>query len=103
MINYYKRSKKAFKKYIKANPYCTKDEWDKYAKENCLFSANTLMFHLFNEDVIKYLNKKQKDKFEYLKSIFIIIPSKEMRILSKIIKINNTKEEKIKWKIILKL
>ena len=45
MINYYKKSEKAFKEYIKKNPNCTKKEWDNYAQENCLFSANTLMFH----------------------------------------------------------
>lgn len=96
MINYYEKSKKAFKKHIKTNPYCTKEEWDKYAKENALFSANTLMFHFFNEELIKYLDRKNKDKFEYLKKMFIVIPSKKMKVLSKIIGRNNTKEEKIK-------
>lgn len=70
MINYYKKSLKAFKKYIKKNPNCTKDRWDKYAQENCLFSANTLMFHIFDDELIKYLNKKDIDKFEYLKDMF---------------------------------
>lgn len=45
MINYYKKSEKAFKEYIKKNPQCTKEEWDKYAQDNCLFSAFTLATH----------------------------------------------------------
>ena len=45
MLNYYKKSEKAFKEYVKRNPNCTKEEWDKYAKENCLFSAFTLETH----------------------------------------------------------
>ena len=46
MVNSYKKSKKAFKEFVKNNRNCTKEEWDKYAQENCLFSANTLMFHV---------------------------------------------------------
>lgn len=57
MINYYKRSEKAFKEYIKRNPNCTKEEWDKYAQDNCLFSANTLMFHV---NAKSFENLKQK-------------------------------------------
>ena len=45
MINYYKKSEKVFKEYIKENPDCTKEGWDKYAQENCLFSAFTLATH----------------------------------------------------------
>lgn len=45
MVNYYKRSKKIFCEKLKENKKINKDEWDKYAQENCLFSANTLMFH----------------------------------------------------------
>lgn len=45
MNNYYDKSKKILKKYIKEKPLCTRDEWDKYAHDNCLFSANTLRFH----------------------------------------------------------
>lgn len=45
MINYYKRSEKAFREYVKQNPQCTRDEWDKYAQKNCLFSAFTLATH----------------------------------------------------------
>ena len=45
MKNYYKNSKKAFKEYVKKNPNCSKDKWDKYAQKNCLFSAFTLQTH----------------------------------------------------------
>ncbi len=45
MLDYYKRSKKILKEKIKENKEINKEEWDKYAQENCLFSANTLMFH----------------------------------------------------------
>lgn len=45
MLNYCKKNEKAFREYVKLNPQCTKEEWDKYAQENCLFSANTLRFH----------------------------------------------------------
>lgn len=45
-MNYYEKSKKEFKKKIKENRNINKEEWDKFAQENCLFSANTLMFHV---------------------------------------------------------
>lgn len=45
-MNYYEKSKKEFKKKIKENRDISKIEWDEYAQENCLFSANTLMFHV---------------------------------------------------------
>lgn len=45
MRNYYKKSKKIFQKEIRKNKEITKIEWDDYASKNCLFSANTLMFH----------------------------------------------------------
>lgn len=44
-MNYYKKSKKAFKGFVKNNINCTKEEWDKYAQENYLFSAFTLAAH----------------------------------------------------------
>ncbi len=98
MINYYKKSEKAFKKYIKENIHCTKEEWDDYAHKNCLFSANTLMFHLFHSDLIEYLNKKNINKFDYLKNMFLLIPAryKDKKIYKTILKIqniNNTKEK----------
>lgn len=76
MINYYKKSEKAFKNFIKKNPHCSKEEWDIYAQKNCLLSANTLMFHLHHEGLIKYLNKKNIDGFEYLKNMFLFVPIK---------------------------
>lgn len=97
MINYYKKSKKAFKNYIKENPYCTREEWDKYAHNNCLFSAFTIECHVLTINTLKILEKENIDKFEYLKSLFIIIPSKKAKVLKKLLKLNkNTKEEKIK-------
>ncbi len=45
-MNYYEKSKKMFKKKLKENKEILKIEWDKFAQENCLFSANTLMFHV---------------------------------------------------------
>lgn len=98
MLNYYRRSEKAFKKYIKKNIHCTKEEWDKYAQENCLFSANTLMFHLFHDDLIKYLNRKNINKFEYLKNMFLLIPVqyRNNEIFSKLLKINNSNKMKQK-------
>lgn len=98
MLNYYKKNEKAFAKYIKLNSQCTKEEWDKYAQENCLFSANTLMFHLLNEDLIKYLNKKDINKFEYLKDMFLIVPLKyrNNKIFSTLLKIQKTNKRKKK-------
>lgn len=99
MINYYKKSEKAFKNYIKRNPNATKEEWDKYAQENCLYSSQTLMFHLFHDDLLKYLNKRELDKFEYMKNMFLMIPVKyrNMKIFKKIIRItNNNKGLRIK-------
>ncbi len=46
MSNYYERSKNILKEKIKENKNITKEEWDKYAFDNCLFSSNTLMFHV---------------------------------------------------------
>lgn len=100
MINYYRKSEKQFKEYIKKNPYCLKEEWDEYAQKNCLFSANTLMFHMFHDELIEYLNKKNINKFEYLKNMYLWIPikyrnNKFFSILLKINKINKTKEKGI--------
>lgn len=45
MINYYKRSLKEFKRYVKNNSKVNMNEWDNYAHNNCLFSAFTLACH----------------------------------------------------------
>lgn len=71
MIDYYKKSIKSFQKYIREKPNTTKDEWDEYAQKNYLFSAQTLIFHLFNEELLKDLNKRNLNKFEYLKTLFL--------------------------------
>ena len=89
MIECYKRSKKAFKEFIKQYPQCVKYEWDRYAQDNCLFSANTLMFHMFDDNLI-----------EYLKNMFLWIPVqyRNQKIFSTLIKIqrnNKTKEKKV--------
>ncbi len=100
MLNYYRKSEKAFKEYVKKNPQCTKEEWDKYAQDNCLFSANTLMFKLFHKNLIKHLNKRNLNRFEYLKSMFLIIPIeyRDNKILNTFFKISksNTKDKRIK-------
>lgn len=44
-MNYYKKSLKEFKRKLKENKNITREEWDKYAYENCLFSAFTLEVH----------------------------------------------------------
>lgn len=103
MLNYYKyykKNEKAFREYIKLNPCCSKEEWDKYAQENCLYSANTLMFHLFHEDLIKYLNKQNINKFEYLKDMFLIVPLRyrNNKIFSTLLKIQNNNKRKKKVK-----
>lgn len=59
MKNYYKESKKEFIKYIRKNPYCTREEWDNYAHENCLFSAFTLECHI-NAYSYEELKRKMK-------------------------------------------
>ena len=60
MINYYEKSKKEFIKYIKKNPYVTREEWDEYAHQNCLFSALTLCSHEITENTLEILQKHTK-------------------------------------------
>jgi len=81
MINYYEKSKKEFIKYIKKNPYVTREEWDEYAHQNCLFSALTLCSHEITENTLEILQKHSKNEFEFLKEMFIIIPDKRFIIL----------------------
>lgn len=57
-MNYYERSKRIFVNKLKENRNITKEEWDNYAQENCLFSANTIMFHTNVESF-----EKLKEKF----------------------------------------
>lgn len=57
MSNYYKKSKKIFRKKISKNKELTRIEWDDFAHENCLFSAITIMAH---EDVATFDELKEK-------------------------------------------
>ena len=57
-MNYYKKSLREFKKVLKKNKNITKEEWDKYAEENCLFSYITLEAH------------HDAENFEKLKKIY---------------------------------
>ena len=57
IMNYYKKSLKEFKKKVKKNKTLTKEEWDKYAIDNCLFSSFTLEAHA---DVYKFDDLKKK-------------------------------------------
>lgn len=88
MMNYYKRSLKEFKKYIKRNPYCTREEWDNYAHKNCFFSAFTLESHTFYEKDLKLMQREKQDIFRELKEMYIIIPPKDLKILGRIVKLN---------------
>ena len=83
-MNFYKKSKKAFKEYIKKNPYATKEEWDHYAHRNCLASAFTLECHEISDDMLELLIMRKKDRFEFLKEIFIIIPPKQLKFFKKL-------------------
>ena len=62
MKNYYKESIKEFIKFIKKTPYCTKNEWDEYAHEHCLFSAFTLYSHA-DVDTFEELKRKLRRLF----------------------------------------
>lgn len=56
-MNCYEKSKQKFKKKINENKNINREEWDKYAQKNCLFSANTLRFHL-NAKTFENLKEK---------------------------------------------
>ena len=58
-MNYYKKSLREFKRVLKKNKNITKEEWDKYAEENCLFSSFTLEPH------------RDVNNFEELKKMYI--------------------------------
>ena len=94
MKNYYKKSKREFKKYIKKNPYAIKEEWDEYAHKNCLFSALTLCSHEITENTLEMLHKQSESEFNFLKEMFIIIPDRRFQIFAtKIRKIKKIKKE----------
>ena len=58
-MNYYKKSLKEFKRKLKENKNITREEWDKYAHKNCLFSAFTLEAHN-NVDNFEELKKESR-------------------------------------------
>jgi len=58
MKNFYKKTKKEFKRMIKKNKNMTYHEWNDYAHENEFFSSITIMSH---EDA---------ERWEDLKKIF---------------------------------
>lgn len=95
MKNYYKKSKKEFIKYIKKNPYTTREEWDEYAHKNCFFSVFTLCSHEITENTLEILQRQSKNEFEFLKEMFIIIPDRRFRIfITKFLKIRKLKKER---------
>lgn len=57
MDNFYENSKNILKQALKANENLTKEEWDEYAQQNCLFSAQTIMWHLEVNDWDKLKRK----------------------------------------------
>ena len=56
----YRISLDIFKKILKQNPSITREEWDEYAMENCLFSAFTLEAHA---NVYNFEDLKKKYKW----------------------------------------
>ncbi|MCI8345732.1 MAG: hypothetical protein HFJ42_07290 [Clostridia bacterium] len=58
MKNYYKRTRKEFKKILKENKDITYNEWNDYAHKNGFFSSITIMAH---EDAKNW--KELKSKF----------------------------------------
>lgn len=58
MKNYYKKTKKEFKKILKENINITYHEWNNYAYKNSFFSSITIMAH---EEVESW--KELKSKF----------------------------------------
>lgn len=58
-MNYYKKSLKEFKRKLRENKNITREEWDMYAHENCLFSSFTLEAHN-NVDNFEDLKKECK-------------------------------------------
>lgn len=92
MKDYYKNSKKEFINYIRKNPYCSKEEWNQYAHENCLFSAFTISCHEITDSTLEILKKQSIDEFEFLKEKCIIIKKPKTRnLLNKIRNVLNFK------------
>lgn len=73
-MNKHEESVKVLKNKLKKETSLSKEEWDKYAKENHLFSANTIYAH---EDVLNWEQLKKK------------LRKKDKRLEAKIEKIRN--------------
>lgn len=84
MKTYFKESKEEFIKYIKKNPFCTREEWDYYAESNRLYSSNTLRAHIISEETEDLIKKINADTFAYMKEMYIIMPSKPIHLFKKI-------------------
>ena len=56
-MNYYEKSREIFKNKIQENKEITKEEWDKYAYDNCLFSSNVLEYNS-NVDTFEKLKRE---------------------------------------------
>lgn len=93
MESYLKKNEKEFIKYIKKNPFCTREEWDNYAKNNGLYSANTLRAHLITEETEDLINKTNTDSFNFIKEMYIIMPSKPIHLLKRISNYNKRAQQ----------
>lgn len=62
-MNYYKKSLKEFKRKLRKNKNITREEWDKYAIENNLFSSFTLQAH---NDVNNFEELKKECRLFYI-------------------------------------
>ncbi len=60
MKNYYKKTRKEFKRILKKNKNISYHEWNDYAHKNGFFSSITIMSH---EDAEKWEDLKKKFAF----------------------------------------
>ena len=93
MENYFNKNEKEFINYIKKNPFCTREEWDNYAKNNGLYSANTLRAHLITEETEDLIKKTNTDSFNFIKEMYIIMPSKPIHLLKRISNYNKRAQQ----------
>lgn len=93
MRSYLKENEKEFIKYIRKNPFCTREEWDNYAKNNGLYSANTLRAHLITEETEDLIKKTNTDSFNFIKEMYIIMPSKPIHLLKRISNYNKRAQQ----------
>lgn len=93
MESYLKKNEKEFINYIRKNPFCTREEWDNYAKNNGLYSANTLRAHLITEETEDLIKKTNTDSFNFIKEMYIIMPSKPIHLLKRISNYNKRAQQ----------